>query len=252
MTGKRVLKWLTSLEKCSIDALESIEFINAYGKVDRMYMLKRVVELAQSRKQPVESRPTGISYKVKKDKGKGKAKEVCEPTLKEKQEVIEEIAKKVIVDIKGVLTFEDKPKLDYNVNQAPWSRKEVPPREGLNDWKVDLINSICAVAPRGIDEVNTPKSTKRVQSKYPQFNVQRTQSLNNLGPNASGPYKQTNPPEFFQPKKNSSVKPTSSHPSVTWVNLGTMGWVTHTKENLVWNIDGNCYLAAINLEGLRN
>ena len=76
--------------------------------------------------------------------------------------------------------------------------------------------------------------------------------MNTLGPNASGPYKQTNPPEFFQPKKNSQVKPISSHPGITWVNLGTMGWVTHTKENLVWNIDGYCYLAAINLKGLRN
>ena len=76
--------------------------------------------------------------------------------------------------------------------------------------------------------------------------------MNNLGPNASGPYKQMNPLEFFQPKKNSQVKPISSHPGITWVNLGTMGWVTHTKENLVWNIDGYCYLAAINLKGLRN
>ena len=101
---------------------------------------------------------------------------------------IETIAKKIIADVKGVLTFEDKPKLDYKVNQAPWSRKEVPSREGLNDWKVDLINSIHAVAPQGIDEVNTPKSTKRVRSKYPQFNVQQSQSLNNLGPNVSGPY----------------------------------------------------------------
>ena len=163
MMGKRVLKWLTSLDKYSIEQPKSIEFIDAYGHVDCMYELKRVVELAQSRKQKtVESKPIGISYKVKQDKGKGKAKEVCQPTLKEKQEVMEEISKRIIADIKGVLTFEDKPKLDYKVNQAPWSRKEVPPREGLNDWKVDLINSICTVAPQGIDEVNTPKSTKRV------------------------------------------------------------------------------------------
>ena len=100
--GKRVLKWLTSLEKCSIDAPKSIEFINTYGKVDCMYMLKHVVESAQSRKQPVQSRPTGISYTVKKDKGKGKAKEVCQPTLKEKQEAIEIITKKIIEDVKGV------------------------------------------------------------------------------------------------------------------------------------------------------
>ena len=81
-----------------------------------MYELKHVVELAQSRsKKTVESRPTGISYTVKKDKGKGKAKEVCQPMLKEKQEVVETITKKIIVDVKGVLTFEDKPKLDYKV-----------------------------------------------------------------------------------------------------------------------------------------
>ena len=44
----------------------------------------------------------------------------------------------------------------------------------------------------------------------------------------------------------------SSHPGITWVNLGTMGWVTHTKENPVWNMDGYCYLVAINNEGLKN
>ena len=128
----------------------------------QQYMLELVVELAQTRKQPVQSRPTGISYNVKKDKGKGKAKEVCQLMIKEKQEAIETITKKIIKDVKSILMFEDKPKLDYRVNQAPWSRKEVPPREGLNDWKVDLINSIRTVAPQGIDEVNTPKSTKKV------------------------------------------------------------------------------------------
>ena len=97
MMGKQVLKWLTSLDEYSIEKPKTIEFVNAYGRVDHMYELKCVVELAQSRKKPtVESRPTGISYTVKKDKGKGKAKEVCQPTLKEKQEVIETIAKKII------------------------------------------------------------------------------------------------------------------------------------------------------------
>ena len=48
------------------------------------------------------------------------------------------------------------------------------------------------------------------------------------------------------------VKPTSSHPGTTWVNLGTMGWVTHSKQNPVWNMDGYSYLAAINNKGLKN
>ena len=92
--------------------------------MDQRYLLKKVVESAIKRKSDltgkklIESRPFGISYKVREDKkGKGKAKEVCQPMLEEKQEVIETIAKKIIDDIKGVLTFEDKPKLDYKVNQ---------------------------------------------------------------------------------------------------------------------------------------
>ena len=82
--GKRVLQWLASLDEYSIDKPESIEFINAYGGVDRLYKLQELAEIAKKRKQftndkklakkgPIESRPTGITYTVKKDKGKGKA-----------------------------------------------------------------------------------------------------------------------------------------------------------------------------------
>ena len=28
--------------------------------------------------------------------------------------------------------------------------------------------------------------------------------------------------------------------------MSTLGWVTHTTKNLVWRLDGYCYLAAIN------
>ena len=163
--GKQVLRWLTSLDRYSIDKPESIEFVNAYGGVDRLYKLQELAEIAKRRKQftndrksvkkgPIESRPKGITYTIKKDKGKGKAKEIYQETLHEKHKVIEEIAKKIINDIKGVLTFTDSPKLDYKINQAPWPRKEPPSHEGLNDWKVDLINSIRAVAPEGDDERN--------------------------------------------------------------------------------------------------
>ena len=126
-TGKRVLKWLTSLEKHSIDKPESIDFIDAYGLVNCKYYLHELAEIARKRKQftndtksvkkgPIESRPSGITYSVKKDKGKGKAKEVYQETLKEKHEAIEETTKKIINDVKGVLMFTDTPKLDYKVN----------------------------------------------------------------------------------------------------------------------------------------
>ena len=253
--GKQVLKWLTSLDKYSIEKPKSIEFIDAYGSVDRLYKLQDLAEIAEKRKQftndksvkkrLIESRPSGITYSVKKDKGKGKAKEIYQETLKGKHEAIKKIAEKIIKDVKGVLTFTDSPKLDYKVNRAPWAREEPPSREGLNDWKVDLINSIRAIAPEGDDERN------HQQRRAAKFNGLRHKSQS-LGPNTSGPYKQQNPTKFFQPRKNSTVKPTSGHPGTTWVNLGMMGWVTHTKQNLVWNIDGYCYLAAINNEGLKN
>ena len=133
--------------------------------MNRKYKLQELEEIAKKRKQftddkklvkkgPIETRPTGITYTVKKDKGKGKAKEVYQETLKDKHEAIEKITKQIIDDVKGVLTFTDTPKLDYKVNQAPWAREEPPSHEGLNDWKVDLINSIRAVAPEGDDERN--------------------------------------------------------------------------------------------------
>ena len=190
--------------------------------MDQLYKLKELAEIAKKRKQfsnnkklvkkgPIESRPSGITYTVKKDKGKGKAKEVYQQMLKEKHKAIEKIAKKIIKDVKGVLTFTDTPKLNYRVNQAPWAREEPPSCEGLNDWKVDLINSIRAVAPEGDDERN------HQQRHAAKFNGLRHKSQS-LGPNASGPYKQENPTEFFQPKKNSTVKPTSNCPGITWVN----------------------------------
>ena len=127
VTGKRVLRWLTSLEECSIEKPESIDFIDAYGCVNRKFNLQELAEIAKKRKQysddkksvkkgPIESRPSGITYSVKKDKGKGKAKEVYQETLKDKHEAIEKIAEKIIKDVKGILTFTDTPKLDYRVN----------------------------------------------------------------------------------------------------------------------------------------
>ena len=74
--------------------------------------------------------------------------------LQEKHEVIEKIAKRIIDDVKGVLTFTDSPKLNYKVNRVTGSTKEPPSGKGLNNWKVDLINSIQAVAPEGDDERN--------------------------------------------------------------------------------------------------
>ena len=220
VTGKQVLQWLASLDECSIEKPESIDFIDAYGCVNRKFNLQELAYIAEKRKQykddkksvkkgPIESRPSGITYSVKKDKGKGKAKEVYQETLNDKHEVIEKIAKQIIDDVKGVLTFTDTPKLDYKVNRAPWAREEPPSREGLNDWKVDLINSIRAVAPEGNDERN---HQQRCAAK---FNGLRHKSQS-LGPNASGPYKQKNPTEFFQPKKNSLMVQTTKNGLLKW------------------------------------
>ena len=70
--GKRVLKWLASVEKHSIDKPESIDFIDAYGLVNRKYYLHELAEIARKSKQfsdekklvkkgLIESRPSGIT-----------------------------------------------------------------------------------------------------------------------------------------------------------------------------------------------
>ena len=104
---------------------------------------------------------------------------------------------------------------------------------------------MCAVAPEGTDDRNHQKWHAS------KFRIQRSKSLG-LGPNASGPSTLNNPQEFFQPRKNANACPKSSDPYTTWVNTSTLGWVTHTSENPVWNLDGYCYLAAINQTGLES
>ena len=112
VTGKRVLQWLASLDECSIEKPESIDFIDAYGCVNRKFNLNELAYIAEKRKQYkdskksvkkglIESRPSGITYSIKKDKGKGKAKEVYQETLKDKHEAIEKITKQIIEDRKS-------------------------------------------------------------------------------------------------------------------------------------------------------
>ena len=49
--GKRVLQWLTSIDEYSIDKPESIDFIDAYGCVNRKFNLQELAEIAKKRKQ---------------------------------------------------------------------------------------------------------------------------------------------------------------------------------------------------------
>ena len=47
--GKRVLRWLASLDECSIDKPESIDFIDAYSCVNRKFNLNELAEIAKQR-----------------------------------------------------------------------------------------------------------------------------------------------------------------------------------------------------------
>ena len=51
VTGKRVLQWLASLDECSIEKPESIDFIDAYGCVNCKFNLEELAEIARKRKQ---------------------------------------------------------------------------------------------------------------------------------------------------------------------------------------------------------
>ena len=64
MTGKQVLRWLASLDECSIEKPESIDFIDAYGCVNRKFNLQELAEIARKRKQFSEDK----KYRPKRDR----------------------------------------------------------------------------------------------------------------------------------------------------------------------------------------
>jgi hypothetical protein len=142
--------------KCSVNLPEFIEFIDTLGNVDKMYRLPngRGIPVTSPRKcslappSPPKLNPLSSSkFPSRKDKGKGKAREIYisqsernklkqkldqykelhrnpnslmenPVSTSEEDEFIKKLASEVTDQIRGVVSFTETPRLDYIINQA--------------------------------------------------------------------------------------------------------------------------------------
>jgi hypothetical protein len=185
--------------KCSVNLPEFIEFIDALGNVDKMYRLpnRKNVPVKSTKKcspappSPPKLTPSSSSeFPSRKDKGKGKAREIYisqseRNKLKQKldrykelhrnsnslvekplstsdeDEFIKKLASEVTDQIHGVLSFTETPKLDYVINQAlagdTWYSKPDNNDTIVDDWFKGLINDLSDVS---IDQTKKNQPSK--------------------------------------------------------------------------------------------
>jgi hypothetical protein len=191
--------------KCSVNPPEFIEFIDALGNVDKMYRLPNRKDIPVITKEAFTGSPVTtktcihhlhLSFPTRKDKGKGKAREIyisqsernklkqkldrykeslrnpnslVEKPLStsEEDEFIKKLASEVTDQIRGVMSFTETLKLDYVINQAlagdTWYSKPDNDETIAEDWFKGLINDLSDVEPT---KKNQPtKADKLVKSK---------------------------------------------------------------------------------------
>jgi hypothetical protein len=241
---EQVNSWLASLYKNSIPAPDTIEFINAYGQVDKMYQLPKKTKTPQrvSKKSsspppspPKPFRTSSLEFPSRKTKKDIKGKK-HEMTSAEKDKVLQQIIKlseeleeennlfkqtvktsdeedKLIKELINVMSENlchatKTPKLDKAINQAlvgdTWYN---PPKFINNNHPVDLVPAKAL-----------PHSTKvKLLNKHCPIQKQTTLA------------------------QRKAVK----RGRTFTVNIEKFGQVNHSPEYPVWEIPGFCYLAAI-------
>jgi hypothetical protein len=198
---------IRELVECSVYLPEYIELIGALGQVDKMY---RLASRKQKPATPPKKRslappsppklvPSSSSeFPTRKDKGKGKARDIyiseserkklqlkldrykelhrnpnslMEKPLStsEEDEFIKKLASEVTDQIHGVMSFMEMPKLDYVINQAlagdTWYSKPDNDDTIAEDWFKGLINDLSDVAPSPTKKNQPSKADKLVKSK---------------------------------------------------------------------------------------
>jgi hypothetical protein len=196
---------IRELVDCSVYPPEYIELIGASGQVDKMYRLaSRKTKPATPPKKPSPAPPSppklyplsSSEFPTRKDKGKGKARDVYisqsernklklkldqyKESLKnpnslvekplstsEEDEFIKKLASEVTDQIRSVMSFTETPRLDYVINQAlagdTWYSKPDNDETIAEDWFKGLINDLSDVEPA---KKNQPtKADKLVKSK---------------------------------------------------------------------------------------
>jgi hypothetical protein len=195
------------LVDCSVYPPEYIELIGASGQVDKMYRLanRKDKPVTPPRKRslappsPPKLVPSSSSeFPTRKDKGKGKAREIyiseternklkqeldrykeslrnpkslVEKPLStsEEDEFIKKLASEVTDQICGVMSFTETPRLDYVINQAlagdTWYSKPDNNDTIVDDWFKGLINDLSDIEPSPAKKNQPTKADKLVKSK---------------------------------------------------------------------------------------
>jgi hypothetical protein len=149
----------------------------------------------------------------------------------------------------SVLSFTETPKLDYVINQAlagdTWYSKPDNNDTIVDDWFKGLINDLSDVSISLTKENQLSKADKLVKSK-PLPSSSYIKKKNQVNPIYNDAHKcaivETIGREVCMAERYAIQKGDSFI-----VNLQTLGNVKHSRQNLVWEIPGFCYLAAINI-----
>ena len=235
MQMERVNTWLASLESASIPPLDTIEFINSYGRVDKMFRLppkQGDTPRKVYRKSVVPSpslppkclQQSSSKFPIRDRKGKGKAK-----SFSDEDKAFKKLVNDTMDQILGALKIKDTtPKLDDIIERAllgdNWFEK---PRFANNNWPLGL----------------TPHKPMPLSSQ-----------IKKLG----------KPEPIYADKLRDAFKATASKEARIAaretklqgdsfiVRIQKYRNVNHSPENPVWKIPEFCYLEVMNLALDRN
>ena len=220
---ERVNRWLAQLYINSIPLLDSIELMNAYGDVIKMlkHPNKPTVQRGTYKKAippplPMKFHQSSSEFPIKNNrKGKGKA---VSPSQENKlfKELVEANSNQIL----GALKITETPKLDYVIEKALLGDTWYEPKR-FEDRVKELKPCKKHLPSSRIKEENI---NKPIYNDAQKGNIIETVS------------RETRMAERHAIQKGHSFE----------VNL-TIGSVMHTPKNLVWEIPGYCYLAAINI-----
>jgi hypothetical protein len=275
------------LVNVSVNPLEFIELIDALGNVDKMYRLsnRKKAPVTQTKKRspappsPPKLNPLSSSeFPSRKDKGKGKAREIYisqseRNKLKQKldrykelhrnpnslmenplstseeDEFIKKLASEVTDQICGVVSFTETPRLDYVINQAlagdTWYSKPDNDETIANDWFKGLINDLSDIPISPTKKNQLKKADKLVKSK-PLPSSSNIKKKNKVDPIYNNAHKCAIVETIGREVRMAERYAIQKGDSFT-VNLQMWGHVKHSQQNPLWEVPGFCYLAAINI-----
>jgi hypothetical protein len=255
---EQVNSWLAGLCKNSIPPPDSIEFINAYGKVEKMYQLPKKTKSsprAFKKSSPTPPSPPKFlrtsssefpSRKPKKDI-KGKTRKLTsvekDKILKQIIKISEEFEEESSLFKQTIRISDEEDKLiKKHINKTSDNLHRALKTPKINKVINDALvyGDTWHPTPRYIDNKH------KVDMLIPQSTASKLMALKGVEPIYPQLYKdavvdtvgrEVRMANRFAAKKGSTFI----------VNLETFGAVKHSPENPVWDIPGFCYLAAINI-----